>query len=477
LSVGSLLLLALTALQPQIDVVYPRIAPGDTIPRIDHVDSNFVFGSVQPPDAKLWINDTPVQVRKNGAFLAFLPVDWEKKHYVVTASTPDDSAKSIIPFTTKPVYTPPPPSAAPELPRLIELSSAPIRTDPKGTYFIFPSAGTRVLATGWSTGYYKVPIAPGRSAWVEAKSIRDLSSGAAPSVSVITKVTVDTLGGNPIVRIPLDRKILVAIRDETEPNRLIVELFGAVSHIDRINYPHTVSLVREIYWEQPSESVVRLDMRLAGPLWGYYGVWEDKSYILHLRSAPELGRGINGLSVAIDAGHGGDLDGAIGPMRVKEKDVNLVCAITLARQLEEAGAKVILTRTTDTALGLSERVSIVEASGADILISLHHNALPDGVDPFGPGPFGTSTHYYRPQSRDLALAVQNSVVAELKLPDEGLYYDDLALARPSFMPAILLEAAYVMMPEQEAIISDPDYADRLAEAVLKGINKFIDGRR
>lgn len=461
---------------PTIDVVYPRIAPGDTVPRLDKVDSNFVFGNVQPPDARLWINGAEVIPRHNGAFLAFLPVDWQSKKYVVSSRSGEEQASLTVPFAAKPIGAPP---VAPsgEYPRLIELSSTPLRSVPNGTYFIFPAAGTRVLATGWEDGYYRVPLSSSRSGWAEAKSSKDLGKVPAPPTVIVTRLMVDTLADDVIVRIPSNRKLLVSLRDESDQNRLVLELYGAVSRIDRIGYSPLAPLVREIFWEQPSDGVLRLDIRLTAPLWGYYGVWEEKAYVLHLRKKPRLDYGLTGMLIAVDAGHGGTQDGSIGPMRIKEKDVNLGCALALQKRLESLGARVLMTRIEDSLLGLTERTGAAQAAGAQLLISLHHNALPDGIDPFGPGPFGVGVHYYRSESLDFAMAVKQEVVQELGLPDEGVFYSDLALARPSFCPSILLEAAYMMLPEQEEIVSSPSYPDRFSSAVVKGIERFIEGSR
>jgi len=471
----ALLAMALWGASPVIDVVYPRIMPPDTIARIDRVDSNFVFGSVQPSDAKLWINGAPATVHPNGAFLVFLPVDWKRGLYEITAKDGRKETKVTVRFAAKPKgVEPKKPQGG--YPRILELSSTPVRTDPKGTYYLFPSSGVKVEATGWSNGYYQIPLAPGRSGWVDAGSARVIGEESPPPQAIVHQITVDTLDGDAVLIIPSERKLLLDIRDEGDPERVRLSLFSAVSRINRIRYSPLAPLVKEIYWDQPADGVLSLDVQLTAPLWGYYGVWSDKAYTLHLRVAPKLTGGLNGLVIAIDAGHGGDQDGAIGPMRTKEKDVNLLCAFALEKKLKALGARAVMIRTTDSAIGLNQRVSAAEAAGAHLLISLHHNALPDGMNPFGPGPFGVSAHYYRSQSREFALAVKEETVKTLQLPDEGIYYDDLALVRPSYMPAVLLEAAYIMFPEQEGIIASPDYPERLAEAIARGVERYVEGR-
>lgn len=476
-SVCAIIFWAVVGVAPVIDVVYPRIAPGDTIPYIDRVDSNFVFGSVQPVDSRLWIDGVPSALYPKGAFLVFQPVEWERKRYILTAVHGSDTTVVEIPFAVKPgkpvpkVGSPPPG----DFPRMLDLSGQPLRTDPKGTYFIFPAAGTRVITTGILGGYYQLPLTAGRSAWVEASTIKnDLGKSSPKEKAVVWKVELDTLDGEVSVFVPVDRKLLVRIADNTLPNRITLELFGAVSHIDRISYPPGTEFIREVTWEQTFDGCVELEIKLTSPLWGYSSHWDDTGFRLLLRPSPTIGRRLQGLRVAIDPGHGGSQDGAIGPTRLKEKQANLKCAMALADRLGQSGAVVFLTLDKDTTLGLVERTIAADNFNADILVSLHHNALPDGVNPFGY--FGVGTHYYRPQSRDLALSVQREVVGELCLPDEGIYYDDLALVRPTSQPSILLESAYIMLPEQEALIESEDYPQRLARAVEKGITSFVHER-
>ncbi len=462
---------------PVIDVVYPRIAPGDTIPYIAKVDSNFVFGSVQPVEAKLWINGTRASVNQNGAFLVFQPVDWSRKRYTLMAVSGQDTTSLEVKFAIKPTQpTTNLPALSPaDFPRLLELSGQPLRTDPRGTYFIFPASGTKVTATGLSGGYYRLPIAPGRSAWVEARTVRNDAGKSTPSdPAIIWKIDLDTTDGVTSLFVPIDRKLLVRVADESHPEKIIVELFGAVSHIDKISYPSGTEFVREVLWEQTADGCLKLEIKLDGALWGYSSRWEERGYRLMLRRSPAVGRRLQGLRVAIDPGHGGQQDGAIGPTRLKEKQANLRCAEAVASKLEKSGATVLLTLDHDSTLSLVDRTNSADQFDADILISLHHNALPDGVNPFGY--FGTGTYYYRSQSRELALMVQKEVVAELGLPDEGVYYDDLALVRPTDQPAILLEAAYMMLPDQEMLIRSEDYPVRLARAIEKGITAFVHER-
>jgi len=472
---GSLLALQLAlGICPRLDVVYPRVVEPDSIARIAKVSENFIFGSVLPPEAELPINDSLVTVHHNGAFLAWLPVDWEKRVYRLTAVCAGDTTRLELPFAAPPVATPP---AAPKaaFPALIRIGAAAARTHPQGAYYLFPTPDTWVTAKEWREDYFRVELSPGRSVWVPGRSVLEIRStqGWEP-FGIVWKAAVSVDERWEAVEVPVGRQVLFRISESDGGGRLTVELFGVVSHLDLVSYPSEARLIREITWDQPEDQIFQLEVILNEPVWGYQAEWTEGRFVLKIRKPPRLGRDFDGLKIAIDPGHGGDEPGAIGPTRVMEKEVNLLAARALRECLTDKGAEVFITREDDATLTLQQRIDIARDKGGDLLISLHHNALPDGVNPFGE--FGAGTYYYQPHSRDLAREIQREVGLELKLPDEGVFYNNLALVRPTAMPAVLLEAAYVMLPEQEMLMQQEDYPDRLAQAVTAGIQQFLDKR-
>ena len=112
------------------------------------------------------------------------------------------------------------------------------------------------------------------------------------------------------------------------------------------------------------------------------------------------------------------------PTGLREADANLAVALQLRDMLESAGARVLMTRTTDSAVDLWPRVALAERGGAELLVSIHNNALPDGINPFTNN--GTSVFYNQPRSVPLAAAIQRSLVRRLGLPDLGISRADLA---------------------------------------------------
>ena len=160
-----------------------------------------------------------------------------------------------------------------------------------------------------------------------------------------------------------------------------------------------------------------------------------------------------------------------GPTGLKEKDVNLWIAHKLRKILEKHGPTVYMTRYGHEHVELYDRPEKAMDCNADILISVHNNALPDGVNPFVNN--GTSTYYYHPQSYPLARAIHKRMVKNLGLPDHGLYYGNLVLTRPTQMVAVLVECAFMMIPEQEAMLRTRGFQKRCAESIYQGICDFL----
>ena len=114
---------------------------------------------------------------------------------------------------------------------------------------------------------------------------------------------------------------------------------------------------------------------------------------------------------------------------------------------------------------------IARRANAHVLVSIHLNALPDGINPFKV--HGTGTYFFRAQAEPLARAVQRGLVAQMRLPDLGVYYDNLALTRPTWMPSILCEGAFLMMPDQEAALRTPQFQESYARGIADGIEEYF----
>ena len=212
--------------------------------------------------------------------------------------------------------------------------------------------------------------------------------------------------------------------------------------------------------------------------WGYRASWHGSTLVVVFRKPPAFAppphKALDGLRVVIDPGHSPDA-GAIGPLGTEERDVNLDIALRLAERLRAVGARVTLTRTSNAAVLLYARPALAERLGADVLISVHNNANPDGVDPSGA--HGYEVYYFQPHSAALAQAIHAAYQRDVDIHDNGLHHGDFALVRTTDVPAVLTESAYVTWPWEEMRLRDPAFRARLAGAMADGMERWAERMR
>ena len=121
---------------------------------------------------------------------------------------------------------------------------------------------------------------------------------------------------------------------------------------------------------------------------------------------------------------------------------------------------------------LYDRPRIAWKSKARLFVSVHCNASGLGENPLINN--GNSVYWYQPQSQALAEAIHSSYRKAIPaLPDHGLYYADFAVCRMTQMPAVLTEQAFLIVPEQEAMLLDPLFQKIFANAIVSGIKAFV----
>ncbi len=216
--------------------------------------------------------------------------------------------------------------------------------------------------------------------------------------------------------------------------------------------------------------------------------------------------------IVIDAGHGGHDTGAIGPTRVREKDVVLAIAKRLERKLRHAGFEIVLTRRDDRFLPLEERTAIANASHGDLFVSLHANAHPRrdrrGIETYflnvadgryaarlaarENGAFslegGDGSQVQRilsdldaktsaGSSRRLARLVQRELCAGVRahvgdVRDLGVKSALFYVLLGARMPAVLVETAFVSNRAEERRLASSRYQEEVAGDVARAIVSF-----
>ena len=189
--------------------------------------------------------------------------------------------------------------------------------------------------------------------------------------------------------------------------------------------------------------------------------------------------GLKNKVIAIDAGHGGSDPGAIGPTNYMEKTATLAVAKRVQALLEQAGARVIMTRQDDRDVfgpkasdveELNARSTVANNRKADVFLSIHMNAFTD------PSVGGTSTYYYQKTKYDsmLAQSLQTSLVEAGKLQDRRVNQANFYVIKRTRMPAALIELAFISNPDEEKLLSLPDFQQKMSLGIVRGLERFFD---
>lgn len=349
-----------------------------------------------------------------------------------------------------------------------------LRAGPREGYHLFLSSGQRVLVSGAEGPRVRVWLSDTESGWLDGASLRTLPQGTPPPSAVLG--TISTREGGRTTRVALRLSAPVPWRAEAEDGRVTLTLFYTRGYTNWMVYDSSDTIVREIRWKQSATQTAQVEafLRDEVELWGYQVSTGPGVLYLDI-SRPPAAKGLSDRTIILDPGHGPVSPGARGALGTPEHEVNLVLARAVKSRLEAAGATVVLTRG-EGDVNLAERARFAVARGGDVFVSLHQNALPDGKDPFEE-PHGFSVFYYHPHSLALAEAIHGALKKGWPLADDGLRYGNLAVARQTAMPAVLVECAYLIFPDQEEMLLDPRARAKFADALADGLQSFFTSPR
>ena len=331
--------------------------------------------------------------------------------------------------------------------------------------------GTKAAITGKEGKWVRLDY----GAWIKAEEVRISAAGAPPRSnirSVRSRPTEKWLE----VLFPLEVPVPVSV--EQGARKLSLTLHNTTAQTDTIAFNEN-PLVDRLDWQQVDGDRVRYTFYFnESQQWGYKLRYEGTTLILSLRKPPQLTGGPNslaGATILLDAGHGGPEDlGAVGPTGLPEKDVTLVVSNLLRDRLEERGATVIMTREAEEDLWPADRAAMINKAEPTIALSVHYNALPDQGDAVNTA--GVGTFWYHTQAQDLAAYLYEYLVTDLNRPAYGVFWGNLALARPSVTPSVLLELGFAINPYEFEWIVDPVAQEQLAISLAEGITTWMHSR-
>ena len=358
--------------------------------------------------------------------------------------------------------------------------------------------------------------------WAAEVDIKNLRMWPAPDH---TRVVFD-------VSAPVDHRLFTL----ADPHRVVVDLKNATLDSSRVDLAQSDERIHRVRSALRDDDDLRVVLDLTGPFkaksfllkpnssYGHrlvidlYQAGEDKVESASVAAASSATSELRDVIIAIDAGHGGEDPGAIGPGKTREKDVTLAVARALKTTIDkERGMRAVLVRTGDYYIGLRKRMQIAREHRADLFVSLHADAFRD------PRVHGSSVYIlsHNGASSEAArwLAEQENaadLVGGVSLDDK----DDLLASvlldlsqtatlnastragaqvltqlghigkthkrevqRAGFMvlkspdiPSILVETAFISNPDEERRLKSRAHQQALAESITQGVRRYFEAQ-
>lgn len=368
---------------------------------------------------------------------------------------------------------------------VIDDDRAVTRTAPENGARLTPQrAGTRVAVDGLLQGWARARLSREEVFYIALESLKfeakDSDAKPLQSLSMIKTAGIDPNQSQVDLIFSSVSLQACPIQIESIPSermdRLQIRLYGICSQCDFIHYPPEDAVIRQIHWRQVAEDVLELWIDLHQSLTGYDYAWHDGQWQITVKTLPTE---LKDIHVLIDPGHGGAEYGSTGLTGLPEKELNLTLSRFLRDALTAEGFRVSLTRDSDQDLSLPARGEAVIQRKADIVLSIHHNALPDGRDPLQAE--GASCFYYHAFSKPLADALLTGLTdnrgSRFEVPNYGLFYDSLYMTRIHQALAVLVEIGFFTNPHEFERLIDPAFQKAAVQRLASALRQYCLHRK
>lgn len=314
---------------------------------------------------------------------------------------------------------------------------------------------------------YKVQLSAQHTAYLPKQNFRyDTSVKKGDRLTASWRVWGDAR--YDYVTVSLDEKLPYRSRQDIDPARIVVDIFGAVSNTNWIAQLKTVKEVKNVWYEQVEDDVFRVYIELKHRQhWGYAIAYQRNNLVVRVRRQPASLKPRR-LLVAIDAGHGGSNTGASGVTSgIREKDYTLLIAKQVESYFRKKGVRVYMTRTNDTDLTMIERTLMLRRQEPDLLISIHLNASSNAQAN------GVSTYYRYIGFRPLSQAILNRMLGVGLNNFGNIGSFNFALSGPTDYPNCLVETAFLTNADDERKVLDPSFHKKVAKAIYRGMRDWL----
>ena len=326
-----------------------------------------------------------------------------------------------------------------------------------------------------SSKFWRVKLAPSLTAFVPlAQVIVDTllpnPPGALTGNWTVSGDSATSSSGNGFdyVAIRLPARFPYRSQQQVNPSRLIVDVFGVTPNTNWITQLASNREIRNVWFEQIADETFRVYIDLKhSQSWGYSIYYQKNTLLIRVRRPPNK-HSLRGLTVAVDAGHGGSNTGAKGEQSGRfEKELTLDVANRLKTLLERSGARVVMTRTTDTLLGPTARILTMRKVLPHLLVSIHFNSSGNAAVR------GVSTYYKHIGFRPLSQAILKELLKTGAAEFGNVGHFNFFFNAPTDYPNALVEGPFLSNSADESLIIDDRFRQSMAKAIRKGIKQFI----
>lgn len=279
-------------------------------------------------------------------------------------------------------------------------------------------------------------------------------------------VSIENEEGKTQIIFGLDKTTAYSINEDVLRNTLVIEMdkTNLIYGGKTLDFTFSNGMKGNVIFEED----VNNNKLVARIYKGDYGLHHnvltlDNKIIIEFSSLSLFGK-----TIVIDPGHGGSDPGAVY-QGVYEKDINLDIALRLKKVLEDNGAKVLMTRESDIYVNLYARAGMANEINADLFVSIHCNSS------LNPQTSGVQTLYFPTmEKKRFAEVIQKSMVEALGITDLGIVERTaLVVIRETNMPSCIIEVAFMSNPKDLSLLMDPNFRQKAAEGIFKGILRFL----
>ena len=189
------------------------------------------------------------------------------------------------------------------------------------------------------------------------------------------------------------------------------------------------------------------------------------------KDAPDRKKGtLNGVTIVLDPGHGGNDGGTVGVRKTEEKELTLKTAEILSHHLNAAGAEVVMTRQSDTYVDLRKRVTGSHQAGADAFVSIHYDAIDDS------SVSGFTSYYQHDYQQELANYLNAGLGEKVNLHDRGVQRGNYLVLRENRQPAVLVELGFLSNFNEERVLTTTQFREQAALGLYTGLINYFDAQ-